>query len=90
MASNLQLKYGDKVEIWNSHYHASVAMHGKVVVANLTGYTVEVTDKFSGFYRVGDKIRFNLNNWNDMIICRQRGYDYGTGLTARPRKAVAV
>lgn len=85
MASNLQLKYGDEVEIWNSHYRPSVAMHGRVVRDGLSGVTVKVTEKFSGFYRVGDLIRFNANHFTDMIICHQRGKSFGNGLTAHLR-----
>ena len=90
MASKLQLSVGDKVEIWNSAYYASVAALGTVTKLSATGVATVVVDELvtSKILRVGQTLSFNANHWNDMIICQQRGMSTGTGFTARPASAV--
>lgn len=89
MASKLQFKYGDKVEIWNSYWHATIAAYGEVIKVAPSGNVTVAVDEIgtSKALKIGDKIQFNANHWNDMIICQQRGATIGTGLTAHARKA---
>ena len=82
--SQLQVGVGDIVELVNSHYRATTFGVGRVIAISQTGSTVEVLESTSALYRIGSKVRFNLNTWTDMIILQERGKTIGTGITARP------